>query len=366
MLEDGKLTYTQIILLIVISRIIVPITYLPALASPPGNQDIWISSLLGFPIMLLVAGPIYMLLKRFPNQTIIQYSQVIMGKAGKFIGLLYIWIFIQSTAITLMQLSMFLTTAVMAETPLLFFQISMMLMCAYAVRSGLEVLGRLSEIITPISIVAVIMLCLLLTKDMDFKALTPVMEKGFYPVLHGGFTITVRTLEIIELAMLAPYLQERHKVNTILVVSCLVITIIFLILPISLVCVFGVEEAKNRSFPFYSMVSLIDIGNFWENIQAVHMAVWVLGVFIKISLDYYLAALAIGQLFNLQDYRPVVLPVGAIIVAIGTIIAPSLSQLQEFLSYKIFTWYSLLFITLIPCFLLLIAIIRKKGEGQQC
>jgi len=35
---------------------------------------------------------------------------------------------------------------------------------------------------------------------MDFKALLPVMEKGFTPVLFEAFVITQRTVEIIGLA----------------------------------------------------------------------------------------------------------------------------------------------------------------------
>ena len=44
------------------------------------------------------------------------------------------------------------------------------------------------------------------------------------------------------------------------------------------------------------------------------MAIWVVGAFVKISVFYYVAALGTAQWLNLSDYRPVVWPLGIIIV----------------------------------------------------
>jgi len=366
MLEDGRVTYKQLIFLVFISRIVITLTYIPGLTAPPANQDIWLSELLSLPIQLLLAVPVYLLWERFPSQSIIQYSHTIAGKAGKFIGLLYVWFFVHLTAITLSQFSVFLTTAVMPETPILFFAFSLTLFCAYAVRKGIEVMGRLSEIIAPLIMIGVITIVIFLTKDMNLEVLTPVMEKGFVPVFYGGFTISCRTVEILAMAMVLPYLNDRKKVKPIFIIGFSLIIIFFLLITISILAVFGVEEAKNRTFPFFSAIRLISIGDFLERIEAVHMGLWVLGVFLKISFYYYLAALGLGQLCALKDYKPLVLPMGAVIVPLSILITPSLVELREFTSYKIFTWYALFFILLIPLILLLAAIIRKKGDKKKC
>lgn len=366
MLEAGRVTCKQLILLIFVSRIVITLTYFPAFAAPPANQDIWLSELLSLPGILLLAVPVYLLGRMFPNESIIQYSQTLIGKAGKLIGVLYVWLFIQLSAITLMQFSNFLTTAIMPETPVLFVIISLTLVCAYAARCGLEVISRMSEIIAPIIMIAVIMIALLLLKDMDLKVLTPVMEKGFLSVLHGGFTIAARTEEILGLAMVLPYLNDRRQAKTVFPVSFLLVIMCWLVMTIPTLTVLGVETAKTRSFPYFSTIKLINVGDFFERIEAVHMGIWLLGVFIKLSFFYYLAALGLGQLFNLQDYKPLVLPVGTVIIPLSILIVPSIVELREFTSYKIFTWYALFFILLIPSVLFIIALIRKKGERHKC
>ena len=363
--EYGKITYKQLIQLVFISRIILTITYLPALSAPPGNQDIWLAELLSFPILLLFSVPVYFLSKRFPNQTIIQYSQTVMGNAGKLIGILYVWFFIHFTAITVIQFVQFLSTAVMPETPNLFFAVSLTLFCAYAVEKGIEVLGRLSEIIGPIMIIAIIGIALLLVKDMDLKALTPIMEHGVLPILHGGFTIAARTVEIVGIAILLSYLNNKEKAKTVFIVSFTLIIVFFLIITIPVLTTFGVEQAKNRSFPFFSTVKLVSVGNFIERVEAIHMGIWVLGTFVKVSLYYYFSVLAISQLFNLKSYKTMILPMGTIIIPLSILIAPSLVELREFTSYKIFTWYSLFFMVFIPTILLMITFISKKGVQQK-
>ena len=142
MLENVKITPKQLILLFVISRLVITITFFPALDSPPGNQDVWLSELLSIPVHLLLSFPLYLLWKRFPNQSLIQYSQAILGKAGKLIGFLYVFYFLHSLSVFLYQWSAFLTTAIMLETPVLFILVFLLPFCAYAVLKGIEDLRR--------------------------------------------------------------------------------------------------------------------------------------------------------------------------------------------------------------------------------
>ncbi|HWQ41908.1 MAG TPA: Ger(x)C family spore germination protein [Desulfosporosinus sp.] len=79
MIENVKISPKQLILLVVISRLVITITFFPALEGPPGNQDVWISEALSIPVQLLISVPIYLLWKRFPNQSFIEYSQTILG-----------------------------------------------------------------------------------------------------------------------------------------------------------------------------------------------------------------------------------------------------------------------------------------------
>ncbi|HVJ48428.1 endospore germination permease [Desulfitobacterium sp.] len=366
MIEGGKISYKQMILLVFVSRIIGWIAFLPVILASPANQDVWIDCLMAAPIHLIVALPVYLLFKKFPNQTLYEYSQAITGKIGQWVvGILYIWFFIHMAALNLSNFSEFFTTIIMPETPSLFFVITLTLVSAYAAHKGIEVLGRLSEFIAPIIMIALIGVVLLLVKDMDLKELTPILEKGIYPSILTGLSPVAQTVEIIGLAIIFPFINDRQKIKKVYIFTPLLLGLFLFILTISVIALLGDDLAKSLTYPFYSIVRLVHVGNFLERIEAIHVAVWILGMFIKTAFYYYLIVLGLAQLFHLKDYKPLILPTGTIIVSLSNVLGQSIVELREFISFNIYTWYTLFFILFIPSLLLLTATIRKKGERSR-
>lgn len=363
MLEDGRITYRQLMLLIIISRLLITITYLPAFNIPPYNQDVWISTGLSFPLQLLLAIPAYLLAQRFRDRSIVQAAEAVLGKGGKLVGGLYVWFFIHITAITLRQFGEFLVAAPYPETPIMVFIAGTTLVAAFAVQNGVETISCFGEIVAPVILISIIMVVAMVAKDMDFKTFLPVLEAGVFPALHGAFIIAARTTEVLFVAMLIPYLNRPRAAKKAVVLGMLLISMYLVIMSAATIANFGVEQARSRVFPFFSLVRLISIGNFLERIDAVLLGIWVLGAYTKTAIYYYLAVLGAAQLLNLKDYRPIVLPVGAIAASLSILQARSLVEFQEFTLYKTYTWYVLFFVMALPLFLLLVAVVRRKGVG---
>lgn len=360
MLESGKITPKQLILLLFLSRISITLTYFRAFEEPPNSQDLWLEVILFFPIVLLCSAPIFLLWKRFPNRTIIEYSQVVAGFMGKLIGFLYVWHFIHITSFSLIQFTLFFTSSLMPETPNLFFVISIVLLSAYIVRNRLEVISRLSELVAPIVMLGLFFTSLLLVKDFNLNNLKPIMEGGLAPIVHGGFITAMRTSEILALAMLLPYLNQKEKGKTILFWTFSLVTVYLLVIILPVILVIGFEHAKSHLFLYFETVRLIDVGDFIERAEPAVIFAWTFTIFARIPLFYYLTVLAMSQLLNLRDYKPLVLPIGTLIVPLSLLVGPSFPELGEFFAEKIFKWYMFFYSLLIPMLLLLIAIIRKK------
>ena len=365
MLEDGKITNRQFMFIFVLTRLMLPIAYISFFDAPPWNQDEWISDILSLPMHILFTLPVFLLAQRFKNLSIIQSAEVILGPAGKLVGALYVWFFAHRTAIILRQFGEFLTTVPYQETPILVFIITTSIFAAYTVRQGIETICRVCEILFPIIFFAILLVIALVTKDMNLKNLTPVLENGILPVIYGAFIIAPRTTGILFLSMLMPYINIPKKSKTYLGIGYIIITVYFFLTSITTLALFGVEQAKIMVFPFYYTVRLISIGDFLERIDAIFVGIWVLGMFINTAINYYLAVLATAQLLKLQDYRSLALAIGTVIVSLAIFQSDSMIALNEFLSYKIYTWYTLFFIVALPVFLLLTAVIRNKGADSR-
>jgi len=95
MLEDGIISNRQAVLLIVSTILPTSIMFLPAMISKEAQQDAWISIIILTAFGVVVGLIIASLGMRFPGQTIIQYSEVILGRPlGKIVALIYPLFFI--------------------------------------------------------------------------------------------------------------------------------------------------------------------------------------------------------------------------------------------------------------------------------
>ena len=365
MLKDGKITNQQLIFVFILSRLMLTMTYLSYFKAPPWNQDLWISAILSLPMHILLVIPLYLLAQRFKNLSVIQSAEVILGHGGKLIGVLYIWFFLHRTSIILRELGEFLTAVPYPETPISVFIGITALFAAYAVSQGIETICRVGQTVLPVVFFSILLIFALLTKDMDLRNLTPILENGIVPVVYGALVIASRTTVILAVLMLVPYINMPKKMKNYLGLGFLTLSIYYISISVTTVAIFGVEQAKTLAFPFYYTVRMISIADFLERIDAIFFAIWVLGMFVNTAIVYYLAVLATAQFLKLQDYRPLALAMGTIIVSLSIFQSDSMIALNEFLSYKVFTWYALFFIFVLPLFLLMIAIIRKKGADSR-
>lgn len=366
MLEDGKIANRQALFLIILNRLVLAYTYVPAINSPPQNQDVWIATAVALPLTILFSTPTLLLALWFPKQSLIQYSRTLLGKSGMIVGVLYIWVFLHIGAITLRQFGEFMTTVPMPETPILVFILSITLIAVLAARNSLEVIGRLADIATPLAIGTILLVVGLVAKEADVQALTPVLEKGMVPVLYGAFTISTLTIDnMLIISMVTPYLNRPQGVTRVVIGAFIINTVMFVIIIIFIIMVFGVSQAQTRTFPTLGLMRLVQLGGVVERVEMLHMGIWVLGIMIKVALFCYLAALGLGQLFNLQTYRPIVLPVGALMIALSIWLFDSMVDLSTFTSYKIATYYSLFFNTVIPLILLAVTLVTgKRGDRR--
>ena len=103
--------------------------------------------------------------------------------------------------------------------------------------------------------------------------------------------------------------------------------------------------------------------SFFENLESIAMAVWIVGAFVKISVFYYAVALGTAQWLNLSDHRVIIWPFAIIIIEIAFWSIPSSAEYTSYL-ISVLPFYGPFAQTIIPMFLLMIAIIRKKIQKK--
>ena len=364
--EGGKVSGRQLMAVLVLSRV-VPITVaFPMITELQVPQDAWIASLLG----TLLSVPFGLLVVRlglkFPDKTIIEYSELLLGKyLGKLVGLILVWYWISVVADVARELGEAYTIAIMPETPILVFMTVTAFLAANAARNGLEVVGRMGENGVWVVLFFLIVMFILPYDEMRFRNLAPVLARGVRPLAAPTGTVVSFFLQFIVLGMVLPYLNRPKDAARYSVYAVLASGILMTWLTVVLVAVFG-PTVSGLAMPAFSLSRMISIADFLERIEAITMGAWTLSSEIKLALFLWASAVGLAQVFGISRFQSFVYPLGAIAVAFGILFFESNVDLQRFLQFKNLGVYSLIVTVGTTAVLYVAALLRRRlplGSG---
>ncbi|KIL39053.1 spore gernimation protein [Gordoniibacillus kamchatkensis] len=366
MLEKGRISAFQMAIMMYPTVLATGFLALPTITAQYANNDLWltgiVASLSGF-LAIFVTTRLHEL---YPKQTIIESSEHIVGKIpGKMLGIAYFLFFMHVTGFISREYAEFVKGNFLFKTPIILIIASIVLLAALAVRGGVEMLARSAVIFTPIFILPLFFL-LLLIPDLDTGNLLPVLHRGFVPVLKGTATPQAWLSEFFLMTFLLPTLTCPDQGKKWGLISLIVIVLSMTYVNLMTYSVFGIDTG-NKTSPMLIAFRYIRLGDFFENLEAVLLAMWVVGNFVKISMFFYATVLSFAQCFTLSDYRPTVLPIGILIVAFSLFDLPSFPVMASVIRYAI-PFYLPAFLVVIPLVLLIAAVLRKPqrtGKGEQ-
>ncbi|QQY80338.1 spore germination protein KB [Keratinibaculum paraultunense] len=358
----------QTILLITIYRAIMSLTYLPVVNTPPGNQDVWIMILLSIPYTIVFCFPILFLSNKFNDLTIIEYTEKIMGKVlGKIMGFIYAMILLIFNIFTVGILVEGLNTMMFPETPTWVTASIMLITCAYVAYKGLEPMARGAEIFVPFILIVVLIFIILGYQNYDFTVLLPILsDSKFKDINKGAMYTAFRFLDIIILAMIAPYLNNKEDLNKIFIQSVIYSLSIILLVTIVTQVSLGIEFAKYSNFPFFTFTRLINILDFIQRIDALYIVSWIVGNIGKITGYLYFSALAFNQVFKKGDHKNYIIPITLIILIAVILIKDKKSILGiKGLIEDIILVMSILSIGILPIITFMIYFFRRKTINKE-
>ncbi|WPX08844.1 GerAB/ArcD/ProY family transporter [Anaerocellum danielii] len=370
-MSNSKISYSQFLYLFFINRIVMVLTFLPIFNAPPKNQDVWLSVVFMYPFSILASLPLLYLCSLFPNQTFTSILYTVFGKASKVLSILYVWFFFHITAIQIAQFVEFMATAVLPETPVLFLIVTMLIVCLYALKKGIEPLARFAQITSFITMLSLAIIMIISLRFFDPSVFEPVLEKNILQPIFGGIYLCSLSSEIITIGMVNPYIVKVKNKKCILkditktiALAFLLVVIFYLAITVIVLSLFGYTQASRLSFPFYSAIKVLSMAEFLERFESLHMAIWIMGIFLKITYFMYILLTTVQELRNTADYFAYAIPFTSVLAPFVFYIIPDFLSLDRFMSYRYFTLYSYIFIFLIPLFTLIFAKIKQRLSNR--
>ncbi len=360
-MKEERIDTGQAILILVAAILPTAILTVPDPVLRLAGQDAWLSVALATAAGLLIALLAANLSLLFPQKSLFSFSEELMGKtAGKILGFLYIFWLVQANTVIINEFASFLCIALMPNTPSAVFFVVVIAVAGYAVYGGLEVLARYSQLFLPLLLGLLFVSFLLTAPDIKITRLLPIFDAGLPAIIKSASLPLSLFGEVIVLTVIAPNLEDKRKARRAAVLATLINGAAFLLGVLVVILVLGPEVGSSYIFPTYNAVRTVSIANFLERLESIVVAVWMLGGFAKVGVFYYAAVLGSSQVLELRDYRPLVTPVGTILLAFS-LMCQNATELLHFVT-KVWPCYAItVFEVGLP--LLLYALAKWKITG---
>lgn len=365
MLKDIKLSARQLMILVLIVTIGDSILILPSLTTAEAKQDAWIASIFSLLVGLLVVGLLHAASRLYPNLTFVEYSEKILGKwLGIVVSLLFVsYPFFSATA-HLRELGDFMTTQIMPETPIESIHIVFLFVVLMAVRLGLESIARTAEVFFPWLMLLFLFLVLFVVPQVKLENLQPFFGEGIKAMLRGSLTfIAFPFTELVVFLMLIPFVNEQNKVLHSLLWGSVIGGLVLILVTTLSILVLGSELTSRTFYPSYELAKKIHVGDFLERIESLLTGIWLITIFFKITVYFFSTVLGLAQILRLTSLRPLILPLGLILIPMSLIISPNIVYFNHVVA-KIWPFYDFAYSVVLPLLLIATAYFRKQARRQ--
>ncbi len=338
------------------------ILIIPASITSAAKQDAWIAAIIGIILSLLVIKLFMTLANQTPSLNFIEANEKILGRfLGKFTAICFLILTFLSAGELLYFIGIFMKTEVMPETPTMAIALLFIIIIMYAAYLGIETFARSAEILFPLFVFIFIFFVVCISPQITFENIQPVLEATkssmFYSIIRF---MSIFSFPLIVLLLLYPAAvnvqqsaQKGFYIGTILGGFVLVTLIVLSIL------VLGPENTASRTFPSYALAQRISIGNFLQRIEIIMAFMWISSIYIRTFMYFYATVVGLAQIFKIKDHRPLIIPMGLIVIGLSQIVHPNIVHSNKY-NNEIWPIFSFIITILLPILLLIVAIIRNR------
>lgn len=365
--KQVKISGRQFMILTTIFTIGSAILVIPSGMAFIAKQDAWIGALVGVGAGFFLVWIYDTMATLYPQKTLVEIIETLLGKwLGKTVSLLLIvTLFLSGPSSALYDVGNFLSTQIMPETPVQSLNFLFVVIVIMGVRLGIETLARSAELLFPLFILLYTSVVILVAPKFKIENVQPVFEAGIGPIWPAALSfISILFLPHIVLLMILPTVNRIEKARKAFFYGSMFGGLIISLIVVYSILILGPDLTARSLFPTYALARKISIGNFLQRIEAFIAVIWFISLYFRITIYLYAIVVGIAQIFNLKDYRPLILPLGMIMVIMSVIIYPNVPY-QKTWDGTVWISYTLSIGLILPLLLLCLHGIRKLWSKKK-
>ncbi len=363
---ETRISSRQLTNIIAIFTIGTTILVTPAVVASKAKHDAWMVTLISIGLGILIIWLYTTIASFYPDKNIFEINEIILGKWFGMISTIIITFiaFISVSQVTWF-VGTFLTTQVLADTPLYAVHIIYLAVVVYGVKLGLETLVRSAVIVFPMVIFLFILVIILVSPQSKYENIQPFFEYGAKPIISATI-LQMSTLclpLIIFLSIPSAWIGSLANYKKSFFIGYIIGGLIIFTTVLFCILVFGYKITSRVEFPTYLLARKINVLNFFQRLEPIIAGIWIVSIFYRTAFYTYTTLQGLSHIFGLKDHKSIVIPFGILALGLSIIAYPNKAYEYEWNSS---TWVSLMLIAslLIPLILLIVGLLKKKKQNS--
>lgn len=328
------------------------------------GHAVWLSVVFALPgglLLYLVFAKLYLY---FPDQIISGYARRILGKwLGWPLGLLFLPVLLYNGSRNLREAGDLLISASYDKTPILIINSIMIIAVMYILNKGIEVFARTAEIFFWITMImgCICIIAVIAAGLVEYRNLFPLHMGDYVEALDSAYPniLIFPYGELMCFTTILPQFNQARKVKKAGITAVILSAGLLSFTHAIEMSVLGENLYSRTTFPMFTTITMVNIANFIQRLDALVMLTLIIGVFFKLTVYCYAAVAVAADLFNIRDTRKLVNPAGVIMLFSSFVSAQNYSEHME--DGKAFLETILpVFCAVIPILLLVVHLVRRK------
>lgn len=338
-----------------------------ALVVPVGLESghaVWISILMALPggiLLYLVFADLY---RQFPDLIISGYARRILGSwIGWPLSLLFLPVLLYNGSRNLREAGDLLISASYDKTPIFIINTIMIIAVMYILIQGIEVYARTAEIFFWIIIVMgfICNFIVIAAGLVEYKDLFPIHANDLWQALGSAYpNIWIFPFgELMCFTTILPHFSKSRKIKKSGVAAIILSACLLSFTHAVEMGVLGEKLYSRTTFPMFTTITLVNVANFVQRLDAFVMLTLIIGVFFKMTIYCYAAVAIASDLFKVRNASKLVIPAGVVMLFSSFISAENYPVHMN--EGKVFLEYILpVFCAVIPLLLFVIHRFRRR------
>ncbi|MBD2870292.1 GerAB/ArcD/ProY family transporter [Paenibacillus arenilitoris] len=290
--------------------------------SSGAGRDAWICTLLSTAFGACLVYLFTVLMRLQDGLMLTEWFPALFGRyVGVPIAWLYFVLFFYDASRIIADLKFTINMIMLPDTPEWAVLAMFMLVAVYMLFNGIEVLFRIAGILVPIvtALYALQIILLLSSGTMHADFLLPVAGEGWARIWRNVWPLSVMQSfgETLLFAMFWPLVVNRRKAAKVSVSVVFCSGLFLTVLNLLIITTLGEGVYKRSIYPTISMLRLISVGDFIENLDALGLMFFIVTTFFKLSFYMFGCVFAFRQLAFVKNDRRIIVPLAAVSYCVG-------------------------------------------------